>query len=631
MNRYPLWVNILVLAVIVGGALFALPNLYGDDPALQITREDGIAMTDIVRGQIVVALDEQEIEFSSVLLEDEAVVVRFPDVASQLSGSAALGEAMPFHIVALALAPRTPGWLRFLGLEPMSLGLDLRGGVHFLYQVDLDSAINQLLQTYQGDLRTRLREEGIRNSGINLDGDVISVGIQDAERMDDAEEIIRVLDPTASATVLGAQPGMTVNRTTVDGLPGFRVQPTPVLINQRQTFAIQQNTTTLRNRVNELGVAEPVVQRQGLNRIVVQLPGVQDPAQAERILGATATVEFRLVDWENDAFAADRTGRPPLGSLLRYQRDGTPTLLRRDLIVSGDQLTDATFIYSQGQPAVNVRLNSQGGNRMLETTQANLNRPMAVLYVEEKPELIERDDGTQIIRNTRDETVINVATIRGIFSTNFQITGVTPFEGQDLALLLRAGALATPIFKVEERTIGPSLGQDNIDRGRAAVLTGFLLVVLFMAAYYRIFGLTADLALFANLVLIVALLSMLQASLTLPGIAGIVLTVGMAVDANVLIFERIREELRNGNSPQASIRAGYEKAFSTIADANITTLIAASVLWVFGTGPIRGFATTLGLGIVTSMFTAIIGTRVVVNLIYGYRRVDKLAIGTVRA
>ena len=629
MNRYPLWVNILVLAVIVGGALFALPNIYGDDPALQITREDGNPMSDIVRSQIVAALDEQEIGFASAILEDEVVVVRFPDVASQQTGSVALGEAMPFHIVALTLAPRTPGWLRFLGLEPMSLGLDLRGGVHFLYQVDLDSALDQLLQTYQGDLRTRLRDEGIRNGGINLEGTVISFGIQDPERMDDAEAIVRVLDPSASGAVLGGQPGISVNRTTVDGLPGFRVEPTPTLINQRQTFAIQQNTITLRNRVNELGVAEPVVQRQGLNRIVVQLPGVQDPAQAERILGATATVEFRLVDWENDAFAADRTGRPPLGSILRYQRDGTPTLLRRDLIVTGDQLTDATFIYSQGTPAVNVRLNSQGGARMLEATQANLNRPMAVLYVEEKPELIERD-GEQIIRNTRDETVINEATIRGIFSTNFQITGVTPFEGQDLALLLRAGALATPIFKVEERTIGPSLGQDNIDRGRAAVLTGFLLVVLFMAAYYRVFGLTADLALFANLILIVALLSMLQASLTLPGIAGIVLTVGMAVDANVLIFERIREELRNGNSPQASIRAGYEKAFSTIADANITTLIAASVLWVFGTGPIRGFATTLGLGIMTSMFTAIVGTRVVINLIYGYRRVDALAIGTVR-
>ena len=402
MNRYPLWVNLLVLVVIVGGAVFALPNIYGDDPALQITREDGNPMTDIVRGQIVVALDEQEIDFSSVLLEDEAVVVRFPDVASQLSGSDALREAMPFHIVALSLAPRTPGWLRFLGLEPMSLGLDLRGGVHFLYQVDLDSAIDQLLQTYQGDLRTRLRDEGIRNGGINLDGDVISVGIQDPERMDDAEEIIRVLDPQATATILGGQPGISISRTTVDDLPGFRIELTPTLINQRQTFAIQQNTVTLRNRVNELGVAEPVVQRQGLNRIVVQLPGVQDPAQAERILGATATVEFRLVDWENDAFAADRAGRPPLGSILRYHRDGTPTLLRRDLIVSGDQLTDATFIYSQGQPAVNVRLNSQGGARMLETTQANLNRPMSVLYIEEKPELIERD-GEQIIRTTRDE------------------------------------------------------------------------------------------------------------------------------------------------------------------------------------------------------------------------------------
>ena len=618
MNRYPLWINFLVLAVILGGALFALPNLFGDDPALQITREDGIPMPEAMVTEIITALDEQEVGFSSVNLEDEAVVVRFADVADQLRGSAALGEALPFHIVALTLARRTPAWLRFLGLEPMSLGLDLRGGVHFLYQVDLDSALNQLLQTYQGDLRTQLREANIRNGGVSLDGGVISVAVQDPARMDETEEIIRILDPLLS-----------IDRTTIDGQPGFRVQLSPTQVTERQNFAIQQNTITLRNRVNELGVAEPVVQRQGLNRIVVQLPGVQDPAQAERILGATATVEFRLVDWESDAFEADRVGRPPLGSILRYQRDGTPTLLRRDLIVSGDQLTDATFIYSQGQPAVNVRLNSQGGTRMLEATQANLNRPMAVLYVEEKPELIERD-GEEILRNTRDETVINVATIRGIFSNNFQITGVTPFEGQDLALLLRAGALATPIFKVEERTIGPSLGRDNIDKGRAAVLTGFLLVVLFMAVYYRVFGLTADLALFANLVLIVALLSMLQASLTLPGIAGIVLTVGMAVDANVLIFERIREELRNGNSPQASIRSGYEKAFSTIADANVTTLIAACVLWVFGTGPIRGFATTLGLGIMTSMFTAIVGTRVVVNLIYGYRQVDALAIGAGR-
>ena len=616
MNRFPLWGNILVALIVLGGLLFALPNVFGDDPALQITREDGNPITDITLSGINSSLDTEEIEFFQPVADEQAVIVRFPDVASQLRASEVLGETLPFHIIALTLAPRTPAWLSAIGLEPMSLGLDLRGGVHFLYQVDLDSALDQLIQTYVQDLRTRLREATIRNTGIEIvGGDTIQFGVLDPLRVNDAEQIIRVLDPL-----------LIVDRTTVDGQPGFQIELAPTQVTERQNFAIQQNTITLRNRVNELGVAEPVVQRQGLNRIVVQLPGVQDPAQAERILGATATLEFRLVDWENDPYDADQNNRPPIGSLLRYHRDGRPELLRRDLIVSGDQLTDASFGYSQGQPAVFVRLNSQGANRMLETTQANLRRPMSVLFIEEKPELIERD-GEEILRNTREETVISTATIQGVFSNNFQITGITPFEGQDLALMLRAGALATPILKVEERTIGPSLGQDNIDRGRTAVLTGFFLVVLFMAFYYRVFGITADLALFANLVLIVALLSMLQASLTLPGIAGIVLTVGMAVDANVLIFERIREELRNGNSPQSSIRAGYEKAFSTIADANITTLIAACVLFVFGTGPIRGFATTLGLGIITSMFTAIIGTRVVINLIYGNRQVERLAIG----
>ncbi|MDG2316433.1 MAG: protein translocase subunit SecD [Gammaproteobacteria bacterium] len=616
MNRFPLWGNLLVALIVLGGLIFALPNVFGDDPALQITREDGNPITDITLSGINASLDTEEIEFFQPVADEQAVIVRFPDVASQLRASEVLGETLPFHIIALTLAPRTPAWLSAIGLEPMSLGLDLRGGVHFLYQVDLDSALDQLMQTYVQDLRTRLREATIRNTGIEIvGGDTIQFGVLDPLRVNDAEQIIRVLDPL-----------LLVDRTTVDGQPGFQIELAPVQVTERQNFAIQQNTITLRNRVNELGVAEPVVQRQGLNRIVVQLPGVQDPAQAERILGATATLEFRLVDWENDPYDADQNNRPPIGSLLRYHRDGRPELLRRDLIVSGDQLTDASFGYSQGQPAVFVRLNSQGANRMLETTQANLRRSMSVLFIEEKPELIERD-GEEILRNTREETVISTATIQGVFSNNFQITGITPFEGQDLALMLRAGALATPILKVEERTIGPSLGQDNIESGRTAVLTGFFLVVLFMAFYYRVFGITADLALFANLVLIVALLSMLQASLTLPGIAGIVLTVGMAVDANVLIFERIREELRNGNSPQSSIRAGYEKAFSTIADANITTLIAACVLFVFGTGPIRGFATTLGLGIMTSMFTAIIGTRVVINLIYGNRQVERLAIG----
>jgi preprotein translocase subunit SecD len=496
----------------------------------------------------------------------------------------------------------------------MSLGLDLRGGVHFLYQVDLESALRQYIETYESDLRADLRDAGIRNR-IRLAGDTIEVPILEPEKLDAAEGIVRALDPL-----------LLVSSATFDGDPGFRVQLSPTQITERQNFAIQQNTITLRNRVNELGVAEPIVQRQGLDRIVVQLPGVQDPSQAERILGATATLEFRLVDTENDAFEAERRGRAPLNSILRHDEAGLPVLLRREVIVSGDQLVDATFQYSQGQPAVFVRLNNQGASRMLETTQANLNRPMAVLYIEEKPEIVERD-GEEVLRTTREETVISVATIRGVFSSNFEITGITPYEGQDLALLLRAGALATPIVKVEERTIGPSLGQDNIERGRAAVISGFLLVVVFMIVYYRVFGIVADIALLANLVLIIALLSLLQASLTLPGIAGIVLTVGMAVDANVLIFERIREELRNGNSPQASIRGGYEKAFSTIADANVTTLIAALVLFAFGTGPIKGFAVTLTLGIMTSMFTAIVGTRALVNFIYGYRQVDRLAIG----
>jgi preprotein translocase subunit SecD len=614
MNRYPLWKNLLVLFVVLGGALLALPNIYGDDPALQITREDGSPMSELTVSGIRSTLEEQEVEFIEAALDGDAAIVRFPDVATQLRASEALDEVLPIHVVALTLAPRTPPLLRALGLKPMSLGLDLRGGVHFLYQVDLDTALRQFIGSYETSLRTEFREAGIRNR-ITLVGDVLDIPILEPEKIDEAAALIRRLDPL-----------LVVTSGAIGGEPGFRVRLSDVQMTERQTFAIQQNTITLRNRVNELGVAEPVVQRQGLNRIVVQLPGVQDPAQAERILGATATLEFRLVDTENDAYAARENNRPPLNSILSERSDGSPVLLRRDIIVTGDQLTDARFQYSQGVPAVGVRLNSQGANRMLATTQANLGRPMGILFIEEKPEIVMRGD-EEIFTTVREETVISVATINGVFSSNFEITGITPFEGQDLALLLRAGALATPIVKVEERTIGPSLGQDNIDKGRAAVLLGFLLVVVFMALYYRVFGLVADLALFSNLVLIIALLSLLQASLTLPGIAGIVLTVGMAVDANVLIFERIREELANGNSPQASIRAGYEKAFSTIADANITTLIAAMVLFSFGTGPIKGFAITLALGIVTSMFTAIIGTRAVINLIYGYRQVSSLSIG----
>jgi preprotein translocase subunit SecD len=614
MNRYPLWKNLLLLGVILAALLLALPNIYGDDPALQITRSDGQPLGAEALETVKSTLDEKKLSYLSAAEQGNGALVRFATVAAQLQAGDLLRDAMPNDIVAITLAPRTPHWLQVIGLKPMSLGLDLRGGVHFLYQVELSTAINQYLETYVGDMRTQFREAGIRNQA-RVEGDQILVELIDGADAPRAESIIRTLDAQ-----LQVQP------TTLGGQAGFRVRLSPQLLRQRQDFAIQQNITTLRNRVNELGVSEPIVQRQGLDRILVQLPGVQDPAQAERVLGATATLEFHLVDTENDAFEADRRGRPPVGTILRKDKSGRPVLLRREVIVSGDQLTDATFGYVQGQPAVFVRLNAQGARRMLETTQANLNRPMAVLFIEEKPKFVERD-GEQRLETSRDETVINEATIRGVFSSRFQITGVSPFEGQDLALLLRAGALAAPIVKVEERTIGPSLGQDNINKGREAVIVGFVLVVLFMAFYYRVFGLIADLALFANLVLMVAVLSLLQASLTLPGIAGIVLTVGMAVDANVLIFERIREELRNGNSPQASIRAGYEKAFSTIADANITTLIAALVLFFFGTGPIKGFAVTLAIGIITSMFTAIVGTRAVVNFLYGGRDVKHLAIG----
>ena len=400
---------------------------------------------------------------------------------------------------------------------------------------------------------------------------------------------------------------------------------TPVQVTERQDFAIQQNVTTLRNRVNELGVAEPVVQRQGLDRIVVQLPGVQDPAQAERVLGATATLEFRLVCDDENPLEAERTGRAPLGCELFQMRDGGPVLLKRRTIVTGDQLVDASQGFDQGQAAVYVRLDSKGARSMLETTRENLKKPMAVVFIEQKRETVERD-GKKVEVPRVEREVINVATINGVFSSSFQITGLDTFEARDLALLLRAGALAAPVYKIEERTIGPSLGQDNIDRGITAFLYGFLFVGVFMLAYYRVFGLIANVGLLVNVVLIVALLSLLQAALTLPGIAGIVLTIGMAVDANVLINERIREEVRNGSTPQAAIAAGYDKAFSTIADANITTLIAGLVLFAFGSGPIKGFAVVLCLGILTSMFTALTVTRAVVNLVYGGRKVERLSV-----
>lgn len=614
MNRYPPWKNLLVLAIVVFGLFIALPNLFGEDPALQVSRDSGAAMVELEFSQVSLVLQEGGVEFSSVYQENGRALVRFASVEDQLRASDLLREELgKAYVVALTLAPRTPGWLRTLGLKPMSLGLDLRGGVHFLFEVDIDAAVQQRLEQYETDFDKLLRENRIKRK-TRLTNKEIRILLGDPANADEAERLIADSDPDVEIDRSRSADGITL-----------RIRMTEDQVRQRRDFAIQQNTVTLRNRVNELGVAEPLVQRQGLDRIVVQLPGVQDPAQAERVLGATATLEFRLVCDGENAMEAERRGRAPIGCELFSDRSGGPVLLKRRTIVTGDQLVDATSGFSQGQPAVFVRLDSKGSRSMLETTKNNLKKPMAVVFVEQKRDLVERDGEMVEVRRVERE-VINVATIQGVFSSNFQITGLDVVEARDLSLLLRAGALAAPIYKVEERTIGPSLGQDNIDKGLRAIMIGYGLVVIFMMIYYRAFGLIADLALLTNLVLIVALLSMLQASLTLPGIAGIVLTVGMAVDANVLVFERIREELRNGNSPQASIAAGYEKALSTIADANLTTLIAAIVLFAFGTGPIKGFAVTLSLGIITSMFTAIIGTRTLVNLAYGGRNLERLSV-----
>jgi preprotein translocase subunit SecD len=613
--------GLLVLAVILFGFLIALPNVFAVDQAVHISRDDGESLQEATLDQIATLLTENDIEYLGVEMDEDAGIVRFADEETRVAASEFLGEQLPGYVVAVTLAPRTPAWMRSIGLEPMNLGLDLRGGVHFLYQVDLDVAIERYLNVYLEDLQEQLRDERIRHTA-RVSGTVVTVEILQPEFLERAGEIIRRIenDPL--------QQRLRIEQADLGANRGFRIEMTEALIREREDFAIEQNTVTLRNRVNELGVSEPIVQRQGRDRILVQLPGVQDPGRAKVVLGATATLEFRLNDYDADPYEVVRRGRAPLGSELHYDRSGNPVVLRREFIVSGDQLVDATPTYQQGLPAVSIRLNQQGARRMLETTQANVGRNMAVLFIEETPIL----EGDQIVGSDTREEVISNPVIRGVFGSNFVIEGLTPFEAQNLALQLRAGSLATPIVIVEERTIGPSLGAQNIEKGRLAVVIGFLLVVVYMGIYYRLFGMVANLALFANVVLIIALLSLVQAALTLPGIAGIVLTVGMAVDANVLIFERIREELRNGNSPLASIRAGYDKAFSTIADANITTLIAALVLFFFGTGPIKGFAITLMFGIVTSMFTAIVGTRVVVDLIYtSKKRIDTLSIGMGRS
>ncbi len=621
VNRYAPWRYILLILIIAVGVVYATPNLYGEDPAVQIShRVNLIDATELSRLRSL--LDSENIAYRAIELDGSNLLVRFDSEDAQLRAASRIRDLLDGidkrYSVALNLAPATPDWLTAINALPMYLGLDLRGGVHFLMEVDMESAITKSLERNAGELRSFMREEKIRYRGVQADTEKISIRFGDAAARDAARLVLEEEFRDFEFADLGD-----------DRSYYIEVRFNRDALDEERRAAIEQNISTLKNRVNELGVAEPVIQRQGDSRVVVQLPGVQDTVRAKEILGATATLEFRLVHGSfNDWAEAAATGKAPIGARLYTQSDGSPVLLKRSVIVTGDQIVGAASGIDQqsGSPDVTITLNAKGADRMAKVTRDNIGKPMGVVFIEDKFEMREVEGELKRVRTTEAQ-VINVATIRDQLSKRFHITGLdSTREARDLALLLRAGALRAPMVIIEERTVGPSLGQENIDRGFLSVVVGFILVLVFMAVYYKVFGLVANLALTLNLVLMVAVLSLFQATLTLPGIAGIVLTVGMAVDANVLIFERIREELRLGNTPQAAIYAGYEKAFSTIFDANITTLIAAIVLFGFGTGPIKGFAVTLMIGIASSMFTAIFGTRAVINLIYGRRQVTRLAI-----
>lgn len=618
MNRYPLWKYALLVVVIASGCLYALPNWFGQNPALQITSADSGVPSAREQTRILDILSAEQIAVRGAERTDEHLLLRLASAEAQTRAADELEVRLGRdYTVALNLAPSTPAWLRNLGGQPMYLGLDLRGGVHFLMQVDTQAVLEQTVGRYSDEFRRLLREANIRYRDVRTGDGELSLAFADSARLDEALDVLRPEYPELEFSV---DEEVTPPRLAA------------VLSDDERTsvrnFAVEQNMTTLRNRVNELGVAEPVIQRQGLDRIVVQLPGVQDTARAKDIIGATATLEFRMVDQGNFPYRGGPDATPPPGAELFPEREGGYVLLEREIIITGDAITDAqSGIDTQtGQSEVNIRLSGAGGNIMNRVTRDRVGDHMAVVFKETELQA-RRVDGEVVREQVAVEEVINIARIQEQLGSRFRITGLdSGQEARDLSLLLRAGSLAAPMQIVEERTIGPSLGQENINQGLAAVVIGFALVVAFMAFYYRVFGLLANVALLANLVLIVAVLSVLQATLTLPGIAGIVLTVGMAVDANVLIFERIREELRAGSSTQQAIDAGYGKALSTIADANVTTLIAAVVLFAFGTGPIKGFAVTLSIGIVSSMFTAILGTRALANLIYGRRRGAQLSI-----
>ena len=617
MIAYPRWKIALVAIVLVIGIFLAVPNLFGEESALQLAR-DRAAVVEADRTAVEQLLKDKAVIPTGAFLEQGRLTLRFASTQDQLKARDLINEARPNQFtIALSKASRVPEWMRNLGLTPLKLGLDLRGGVYLVYQVDVQGAVKQLLDHHEQDFRASLRNARVPYQDVQVDypADRVRVLFRDADSAAKGK--------TAIST---DNRNMTLTETTVDGAPALELRLTPQEIKERQDYAVQQNIVILRNRLNspELAVSEPQVAREGVDRISIQLPGLQNSAEVKKILGKTATLEFRMVDDNNNPLEAASTGRVPLGSKLYYTRDKQPVLLKREVVVTGDQLTDASFQpNTQDGPAVSVSLDSRGAAKMLKNTQENLGHMMAVVFIDRSRE--KNAEGVVIDRTT--EEVINRATIRGVFGNNFQITGVNPIEGRELALLLRAGGLAAPVTPIQERAIGPSLGQDNIDKGVHAMVFGMLAAFLFMAVYYKVFGLIADLTLIANVVMLTALLSMLGAALTLPGIAAVVLTVGMAVDANILIYERIREELRNGVSPRAAITAGFERAFSAIADSNVTAFIAGLVLWLFGAGAVRGFAVVLMLGIATSMFTAVMGSRALVQVIYGgKRKVDHLSI-----
>ena len=614
LNKYPLWKTLMVAFIVAIGALYATPNLYGEDPAVQVSGLRGVEANLATLDTIKANLTDNNIIFTGVVLEDGQVLARFKNTEDQLKARDVLDDQLgKQYSVALNLTPATPDWLAAIGGTPMKLGLDLSGGVSFLMEVNMKEAINKAKVGMVSDFRGDLRNEKIRYRSVKEDGDAIVIKFRKVEDLEKGQALLkkryRDLLLTSDEDTLTISAQMTAQK-----------------LKETREYALQQNITIIRNRVNELGVAEPLVQRQGKKHIVIELPGVQDTAKAKEILNATATIEFRLVDTEGDLNAA-LNGRIPASSILLREKDGKPVLLKKRIMLTGDHITDAKSGFDEySRPQVNISLDSAGGSKMSNGTKSNIGKPMATVFIEYKPTDRRDLEGNLIFEKVQE--VISVATIQSRLGKSFRITGAgSQTEAHNLALLLRAGALIAPITIVEERTVGPTLGAENVQLGFEAILMGFGLVFIFMIIYYRAFGIVANLALGANLVLIIGVMSLIPgATLTLPGMAGIVLTVGMAVDANVLIFERIREEIREGKSIQQSIHQGYDAAFSTIIDANITTLIAALILFAVGTGPVKGFAVTLSIGILTSMFTSVVGTRAVVNAIWGGKSLKKLSI-----